>query len=339
MIIMLKAASTDQINRVIDKIRQCGIEPYCLNTPDKTIIMSSGDPESLNLEQIKGLAGVDRVVSVQAPFKMVSREFRPENTVVVVGDVEFGGNAVPIIAGPCAVESYEQIRDTALAAIAAGAAMLRGGAYKPRTSPYSFQGLEKEGLEILRAVSRETGLPVVSEVIDPRAVEEMARHVAMLQIGARNMQNFALLKEVAIMKLPVLLKRGSAATIEEWLMAAEYIVSGGNGQVVLCERGIRTFEPYTRNTLDLNAVPVIKRLSHLPVIVDPSHGTGIWWLIDPMAKAAVAAGADGLIVEIHPCPGEAVSDGHQSLSLVNFSQLMTELTVLVDAVGRRMYIK
>lgn len=334
MIIMMNAPTVEQVDRVLVKIRQQGLEPHCLHSHEKTLITTVNESETLNIELFERLPGVEKVVPVLTPFKLVSREFRAENTVVAVGNVLFGGVTTPIIAGPCAVESYEQVKDTAIAVKAAGAAMLRGGAYKPRTSPYSFQGLEKEGLRLLQQVSRETGLPVVSEVTDPRTVELVAEHVAMLQIGTRNMQNYALLKEVAKAKLPVLLKRGAAATIEEWLMAAEYLVSGGNGNVVLCERGIRTFEPYTRNTLDLNAVPLVKRLCHLPIIVDPSHGTGQWRLVSPMAKAALAAGADGLIVEVHPCPEEAVSDGPQSLTLPNFGQLMRELSVLAAAVGR-----
>ena len=272
-------------------------------------------------------------------IKFVSREFQKETTVVTVGNASFGGEAISIIAGPCAVESYEQFRETAATVKSAGAVMLRGGAYKPRTSPYSFQGLGKEGLIILRQVSMEVGLPVVSEITDPRNVETVAEHVAMLQVGARNMQNYALLQEVAKVKLPILLKRGISATIEEWLMAAEYIAAGGNTEVVLCERGIRTFEPAMRNTLDLSAVALVKRLSHLPVIADPSHGTGDWRLVNPMAKAALAAGADGLIIEVHPCPAMAVSDGHQSLTFDNFAKLMPELSVLAHATGRSLVPK
>ncbi len=273
-------------------------------------------------------------MDVHPPFKLTGREYRTENSVIVIDGVRFGAEAVPIIAGPCAVESYEQFRQTALGAKAAGAAMLRGGVFKPRTSPYSFQGLENDGLKILQAVGREVGLPVVTEVTDPRAVGLVAEFADMLQIGARNMQNFPLLKEVAQAGRPVLLKRGAAATIEEWLMAAEYLLSGGTADVVLCERGIRTFENYTRNTLDLSAVPLVKHLSHLPVVVDPSHGTGNWRLVGPMARAAVAAGADGLIIEIHPWPQEAMSDGPQSLTLDNFRQLTRELEKVAAAVGR-----
>lgn len=334
MIIVMNAPTPEQTNRVLDKIRQSGLEPHCLVGRDKTIITAVGDSDPGRCEQFERLAGVERVVTVHTPFKLVSREFRAENSVVAVGGVRFGAAAVPVIAGPCAVEGYEQFRETALGAKAAGAAMLRGGAYKPRTSPYSFQGLEDEGLKILHTVGREVGLPVVTEVTDPRAVGLVAEHADMLQIGARNMQNFVLLKEVARAGRPVLLKRGVAATVEEWLMAAEYLLSGGTADVVLCERGIRTFENYTRNTLDLSAVPLVKHLSHLPVVVDPSHGTGNWRLVGPMAKAAVAAGADGLIIEVHPWPEEAMSDGPQSLTLANFRQLTSELAKVAAAVGR-----
>ncbi len=334
MIIVMNAPTAEETERVLDKIRHSGLEPHCLVDRGKTIITAVGGADPGRSDQFERLAGVERVLAIETPFKLASREFRAENTVVAVGGVTFGGENVPIIAGPCAVESYDQFRETALGAKAAGAAMLRGGAFKPRTSPYSFQGLESEGLKILRTVGREVGLPVVTEVTDPRAVELVAAHADMLQIGARNMQNFTLLKEVAQAGRPVLLKRGAAADIEEWLMAAEYLLSGGTAAVVLCERGIRTFENHTRNTLDLAAVPLVKHLSHLPVIVDPSHGTGNWRLVGPMARAAVAAGADGLIIEIHPWPEEALSDGPQSLTLANFRQLTRELAKAAAAVDR-----
>lgn len=334
MIIVMNAPTPQETARVLDKARQLGLEPHCLAGSDKTIITAVGDIDPGRLEQFERLDGVERVVLVRAPYKLASRAFRAENSIVAVGPVRFGAEAIPVIAGPCAVESYDQFRETAVAAKAAGATMLRGGAFKPRTSPYSFQGLEREGLAILREVGRETAMPVVTEVIDPRTVGLVAEHAAMLQIGARNMQNFVLLKEVAKAGRPVLLKRAPAATVEEWLMAAEYLLAGGNTNVVLCERGIRTFENYTRNTLDLAAVPLAKHLSHLPVVADPSHGTGNWRLVGPMARAAVAAGADGLIIEIHPWPEEALSDGPQSLTLANFRQLMRELTKVAAAVGR-----
>lgn len=334
MIIIMNAPTVDQVNRVIDKLTQGGLDAQYLHSCGKTIITVIGDATACNTKQYERMPGVDRVLSIVTPYKLASREFRQENSLIEVETTSFGGAVAPVIAGPCAVESYEQFREAAVAVKRAGAKLLRGGAYKPRTSPYSFQGLEKEGLDILKAVSREVGLPIVSEVTDPRVIENMVEHVQMLQIGARNMQNFVLLKEVAKTNMPILLKRGPAATIEEWLMAAEYIMAGGNDKIVLCERGIRTFESYTRNTLDLNAIPVIKQLSHLPIIVDPSHGTGNWRWVGAMAKASLAAGADGLIIEVHPEPEEAVSDGPQSLTPANFYQLMKELAGLATALGR-----
>ena len=324
----------DQIDRILLKLRQHELEANCLQSYGKTVITAIGNSNTQEAGFYERMPGVEKVISIVTPFKLVSREFRQENTVVTAGSAVFGGNAVAVLAGPCAIESYEQLNETAVEIKQAGACMLRGGAYKPRTSPYSFQGLEREGLEILKAVSREVGLPVVSEVTDPRHVELMCDYVDMLQIGTRNMQNFALLKEVAKSAKPILLKRGISSTIEEWLMAAEYIMAGGNENIVLCERGIRTFETYTRNTLDLNAIPMIKYLSHLPIIVDPSHGTGSWRLVSPMSKASLGAGADGLIIEVHPCPEEAISDGKQSLTPEKFKQLMAELQPVAIAVGR-----
>jgi len=334
MIIMMNTQTNEQINRVMEKLSQFGLDTHCLNSCGKTIITAIGDSTACNADLYERMPGVEKVISILTPFKLVSREFRQDNTIVNISGVEFGAKDIPIIAGPCAVESYEQLLEVAIAVKSAGASILRGGAYKPRTSPYSFQGLEEEGLEILKAVSKETNLPIVSEVTDLRAVEKMSEYIDMLQIGARNMQNFALLKEVAKTNKPILLKRGLAATIEEWLMAAEYIMAGGNERIILCERGIRTFETYTRNTLDLNAVPVVKQLSHLPVIVDPSHGTGHWRWVSPMAKASLGAGADGLIIEVHPYPEEAVSDGPQSLTPTNFSQLMQELSAIAAVLNR-----
>lgn len=334
MIIMMNSPTAEQLHRVQEKMAQLGLESHLLPSQDRIIITAVGNLEAVNPEQFERLSGVERVVSIQTPFKLASREFRGENSKVRIGPICFGDSIIPVIAGPCAVESYDQVKETAMAVRAAGASMLRGGAYKPRTSPYSFQGLEQEGLRILEAVGREIGLPVVSEVTDPRTVEIAAAHLDMLQVGARNMQNYVLLKEVARSNKPILLKRSPAATVEEWLMAAEYILAGGNPNVVLCERGIRTFETGTRYTLDINAVPLVKVLSHLPVIVDPSHGTGKWRLVSPIAKAAMAAGADGLMIEVHPCPEEAMSDGSQSLTLSNFHQLMQDLAVLAGALDR-----
>jgi len=326
--------TTQQIDRILLKLRQHKLEANCLQSYGKTVITAIGNSDTYDAGFYERMPGVEKVISIVTPFKLVSREFRQENTVVTAGSAIFGGNAVAVLAGPCAIESYEQLYETAVLIKQAGACMLRGGAYKPRTSPYSFQGLEQEGLKILQTVSREVGLPAISEVTDPRHVELMSDYVDMLQIGTRNMQNFALLKEVAKSAKPILLKRGISATMEEWLMAAEYIMAGGNENIVLCERGIRTFETYTRNTLDLNAVPMIKYLSHLPIIADPSHGTGNWRLVTPMSKASLGAGADGLIIEVHPCPEEAVSDGQQSLTFSNFNQLMEELQPVAIAMGR-----
>ena len=264
----------------------------------------------------------------------VSRKTKPDGTIVNINGVQAGGSEIVIIAGPCAVESHEQLFETARAVKAGGARILRGGAFKPRSSPYNFQGLGEEGLKLLGLIRKETGLPVVTEVMDTRQVELVVGYADMLQVGSRNMQNYPLLKEVGKQQKPVLLKRGMMATIEEFLLAAEYILNQGNEQVVLCERGIRTFETSTRNTLDLSAVPMLKRLSHLPVIVDPSHGTGLRWMVPAMAKAAVAVGADGLIMEVHYKPEEAICDGHQSLNLNEFAQLMTELKKIAQAVGR-----
>lgn len=272
---------------------------------------------------------------IKTSYKLVSREYQSQNSVIRVGKAVFGSLDIPVIAGPCAVESYEQLLEIGKGVRQAGASMLRGGAYKPRTSPYSFQGLEREGLEFLKAVGQEVGLPTISEVTDPRAVELMMEYVDVLQIGARNMQNFALLKEVSKTSMPILLKRGMSATIEEWLMAAEYIMVGGNEKIVLCERGIRTFETFTRNTLDLNAVAVIKQVSHLPIIVDPSHGTGDWQLVNPLSRASIAVGADGLLIEVHNNPPEAVSDGPQSLTPKNFALLMSDLATIGEILGRQ----
>ncbi|HHV63711.1 MAG TPA: 3-deoxy-7-phosphoheptulonate synthase [Peptococcaceae bacterium] len=273
------------------------------------------------------------------PYKLVSREYKPEDTLISVGKSIIGSPQFHVIAGPCAVESRAQLLETAWAVKEAGATFLRGGAFKPRSSPYSFQGLGEEGLKLLAEAREETGLPVVTEVMDVRDVELVASYVDIIQIGARNMQNYFLLKEVSRLEKPIILKRGQSATLEEWLLAAEYVLDGGNWQVILCERGIRTFEKYTRNTLDLNAVPALKNISHLPVFVDPSHGTGRWELVTPMAKAALAAGADGIIVEVHPCPVKAFSDGEQSLTIKKFGKMMTELKKMAKVLDRVMPIE
>lgn len=335
MIIVMHAPTGQQIKQVLEVLRCLGIEGHIIECFDRTIITAEGEALQQNRLHFSGLPGVESVLFITTPFKLVSRQFRAKTSVVSVRNAAFGNTSIPIIAGPCAIESYEQLYETAAAIKKAGACILRAGTYKPRTSPYSFQGLEREGLAILQAVSRELDIPVVSEVTDPRLVDVFCQSVDILQIGARNMQNFALLKEVAQSNKPVLLKRGPASTVEEWLLAAEYVLAGGNSQIILCERGIRTFEPYTRNTLDLNAMALAKELSHLPVIVDPSHGTGQWSLVGPMSKAAIAAGADGLVIEVHPCPAKALSDGPQSLTPQRFAALMDELRLLANVLNRQ----
>ncbi len=298
-----------------------------------SIPQPAGEEAVLALE---ALPWVDTVVKTESSYHLVARSGRTATTRVDIGPVTVGGQGLVVIAGPCAVENYEQLKETALRVKQSGAAILRGGAFKPRTSPYSFQGLEEEGLRILQAVGTEVQMPVVSEVLDPRHVEMITQRVDLLQIGARSMYNTALLKEVGRQKKPVLLKRSAQATYDEWLQAAEYIAMEGNAQIILCERGIRTFEPYTRNTLDLAAVPAIKHLSHLPIVVDPSHGTGRWRMVSPMALAAVATGADGIMVEVHPHPESALSDGGQSLQLNRFDELMKQIKRLMPALGRNL---
>jgi 3-deoxy-7-phosphoheptulonate synthase len=288
----------------------------------------------MRLQSLESMPGVEKVVPILKPFKLAGRELRTEATVIHVKGAQIGGGRFCVMAGPCSVESLEQITETARVVKDAGATVLRGGAYKPRTSPYSFQGLEEEGLHMLQEAGAQTGMPFVTEVMTPEQVPLVAEHADILQVGARNMQNFGLLKEVGRVNKPVFLKRGMMSTVNELLMSAEYVMSEGNLEVILCERGIRTFETETRNTLDLSAVPVLKKLSHLPVVADPSHGTGHWDLVIPMAKAAVAAGADGLMIEVHPRPEEAFSDGTQSLKPARFEQLMTELQPYLKIVGK-----
>ena len=336
MIVMRDGSSDAQVQAVIDKLHEVGAEAHLSRGEFKTIIGAIGDRERISLIPFEALPGVDSVVPIMKPYKLVSREFRQEYSVVKVGPTEFGGESFVVIAGPCAVESEEQMIATAKAARAAGAGMLRGGAFKPRTSPYSFQGMGEEGLKLLALAREETGLPVVTEVVDVRHVELVASYADMLQIGARNMQNFLLLAEVGMQEKPVMLKRGLSNTIEEMLMAAEYVVRGGNAGVILCERGIRTFETATRNTLDLSCIPLVKELSHLPIIVDPSHATGKHELIAPLSKGALAVGADGIMIEIHPDPRAALCDGPQSLPLEEYALLMDELRALAPALGRKM---
>jgi 3-deoxy-7-phosphoheptulonate synthase len=337
IIVMRPQAAEAELDAVTALIAALELAAHVSKGAERTIVGVVGAPadkETL-LAQFAQLDGVESVVPISRSYKLVSREARPERTVVRLPQgVTFGGETLAVCAGPCSVESREQLETTAAAVARAGANVLRGGAFKPRTSPYAFQGLGEEGLKFLRAAADRHGLAVVTEVLDPRDVELVARHSDVLQIGARNMQNFSLLREAGGARKPVLLKRGIAATIEEWLMAAEYVYAAGNHDVVLCERGIRSYDPQTRNLLDLSAVPLVQGLSHLPIIVDPSHGTGIRSLVAPMSLAAVAAGADGLIVEVHPNPAAAFSDGPQSLTLPNFAELMERLRAVAAAVGR-----
>jgi 3-deoxy-7-phosphoheptulonate synthase len=322
---MSEGATEDQIQHVADRIREAGYQAHITRGTQRAIVAAVGSGRRHEIEALQAAAGVENVVPIAQPFKLVSRQVHPSRTVVNVGGVHIGGPEVVVIAGPCSVESEEQILSTARAVKAAGARMLRGGAYKPRTSPYDFQGLGTEALRLLDRARKETGLPVVTEVMSTEDVDIICEHADMLQIGARNMQNFALLRALATIRKPIMLKRGPSATVKEWLLAAEYLLAGGNSQVVLCERGIRTFETETRNTLDLAAVALAKELTHLPVIADPSHGTGRPSLIPPMARAAVALGADGLMVEVHPCPERALSDGPQSLTFSAFEMMMAGL--------------
>ncbi|RKO66490.1 3-deoxy-7-phosphoheptulonate synthase [Desulfofundulus salinus] len=334
VVVMDGRASAEQVEAVIMRLEECGFSAHPIYGVRRIVIGAVGDRRVLNSLGLETMPGVERVVPIMKPYKLVSREAREENTVVRVGHVAIGGSQLAVIAGPCAVESREQLLAAAHMVQQAGAAILRGGAFKPRTSPYSFQGLGEKGLKLLAEAARQTGLATVTEVVDEHSLELAVEYVDMLQVGARNMQNFRLLQMVGRSGKPVLLKRGLSATVEEWLMAAEYIMSEGNGQIVLCERGIRTFEHSTRNTLDLSAVPLVKSLSHLPVIVDPSHATGDRRLVGPMARAAVAAGADGLLIEVHPEPTQALCDGPQSLTPAQFVSLMEELRAVAAAVGR-----
>jgi len=338
MIIVMKGTATEEdLQRVIHTIEELGYQSHVIRGTQRSVVGAVGDERGkARLQSLEALPGVENVVPILQPFKLASREFKPTRTTVRVRDVEIGGDRLAVVAGPCSVESEDQILETAKAVKEAGASILRGGAFKPRTSPYAFQGLGEEGLRLLAAARDETGLAIVTEVLKPEDVDLVAGTADMIQVGARNMQNFALLKRVGEAKKPVLLKRGISSTIQEFLMAAEYILSEGNYDVVLCERGIRTFETATRFTLDLNAVPVIKKLSHLPIIVDPSHGTGHWEYVTAMAKAGIACGADGLMIEVHMRPEVAFSDGIQSLRPAIFRQLMQEIAPFAQAAGRRL---
>jgi 3-deoxy-7-phosphoheptulonate synthase len=336
IIVMKKNVNQDQIKSVVAAIENADCKAHISEGSEVTIIGVIGNKAKLMAQNIELASGVDHIVSVTESYKLANKKFKSEPTKIKIRDFEIGGDSFVIMAGPCAVESREQLFETAYAAKAGGAQIVRGGAYKPRTSPYSFQGLEIEGLKYMDEVRRETGLGVVCEVIDLEAVENAVKYVDILQVGARNMQNFALLKAVGKTGMPVLLKRGIAATIDEWLNAAEYIMSEGNPNVILCERGIRTYETATRNTLDISAVPVIKQKSHLPIIVDPSHATGVRAYVSPLAKASVAVGADGLMIEIHPNPEKALSDGPQSLTPSDFKVLTDELRPLINLMGRKL---
>jgi len=330
LVIMRDHATTAEIDHVVSHLHEAGAEAHMSAGEVKTIIGVIGDREIIYSLELEGLPGVEQVIRVLKPYKLVSRDFQAEDTVVTVKGSSVGGGAIAVIAGPCSIESEDQVMLTADAVKAAGATMLRGGAYKPRTSPYAFQGMGEEGLRLLAEAGLRTGLPVVTEVLDVRDAEKVASYADVLQVGARNMQNFMMLDELGKMKKPILLKRGLSATIEELLSAAEYVLKGGNRDVILCERGIRTFETYTRNTLDLAAVAALKQLTHLPVIADPSHATGRRDLVAPMCRAALAAGADGLMVEVHTDPEHARCDGPQSLTPPDFAQLMSDIEPLVD---------
>lgn len=336
IIVMNPGAKKEQVDEVILRLTQIGFGIHLSEGETRTVIGAIGDRSKAYSLGLEAMEGVEKVVPISKPFKLVSREFKQENTIIELKGVKIGAEKIVVMAGPCAVESEGQVKLIAEAIKAAGADVLRGGAYKPRTSPYAFQGMEEEGLKLLAEAREKTGLCIVTEVVNPQCVPLVEKYADILQVGARNMQNFHLLRELGKTRKPVLLKRGLSATIEEWLMAAEYLMSGGNYNVILCERGIRTFETYTRNTLDLSAIPIVKGLSHLPVIVDPSHGTGQRRLVSSMCKAAIAAGADGLMVEVHPDPERALCDGPQSLNPIQFKELMVELGRVAASVDRTM---
>jgi 3-deoxy-7-phosphoheptulonate synthase len=337
IVVMSRTSTEADVRGVVDWLAQAGLGAYLSVGAERTVIGVVGPADPEIGELIQRLAGVDSVVATSRPYKLCSREFQPGDTVVQVKGVAIGGGRPVVMAGPCSVENEEQLMSTAHAVRAAGAHILRGGAYKPRTSPYQFRGLGEAGLKLLAAASAATGLPVVTEVLTPEDVDLVCRYADILQIGARNMQNYILLEEAGRAGKPVLLKRGLSGQIQEWLLCAEYVLSQGNRQVILCERGIRTFEPATRNTMDVAAIPLVKRLSHLPVVADPSHGTGHWYLVEPLAMASIAAGADGLLIEVHPNPDHALSDGAQSLTFDSFRRMMARTSVVADAIGRPLH--
>lgn len=335
MIIVLKPGTReDRVGELVAALEAMGVAVQRNNGVDYTVLALIGDTSRISPAPIETNEIVHKVIRIQEPFKRANRLFHPEDTVIRVGGNEIGGRQLAVIAGPCAVETEPQIIELARTLKASGAHFLRGGAFKPRTSPYSFQGLGREGLDYLVRAGREAGMPIVTEIMSVDHIDEFVEKVDIIQVGTRNMQNFTLLRELGRTDKPVILKRGMSATIEEWLMSAEYVIAEGNSRVILCERGIRTFENYTRNTLDIGAVPVVKRLSHLPVLVDPSHASGIWWMVDPLARAAVAVGADGLMIEVHPDPRQALSDGNQSIKPQKFDRLMREIGALAELMGR-----
>ena len=337
MIVVMKVDSGQkEIDEILKRLDERGLAGHLSKGMERTVIGVVGQTYPELRDMLELLPGVEEVIPITKPYKLSSREFQPQDTVIKVGDIAIGGGELVVIAGPCAVESEEQVLETARAVKAAGANILRGGAFKPSTSPYGFRGLGEEGLKILAQARKEIGMPIITEVLAPDDVELVARYADILQVGARNMQNFSLLDEVGKVNKPIMLKRGLSATIQEWLLSAEYILSQGNRQVLLCERGIRTFETYTRNTMDISAIPVIEKVSHLPIIADPSHGTGKWYLVAPVALAAVAAGADGVMIEVHPSPDSALKDGAQSLTFDNFQRLMVQLVNVAASVGRKM---
>jgi len=335
-IVMRQGCSEKEMTYILERLTQMGFTGHVSKGVERTVIGVVGRTYPELKDTLETLPGVDDVVPITKPYKLSSREFQPQDTIIEVGNVTIGDEEVVVIAGPCAVESEEQLLKTARAVKAAGANILRGGAFKPSTSPYSFRGLGEDGLKLLDEARKETGMPIITEVMTPQDVELVSRYTDIIQIGARNMQNFILLDEVGKALKPVLLKRGMSATIQEWLLSAEYILAQGNRQLMLCERGIRTFETYTRNTMDISAIPAIERLSHLPIIADPSHGTGKWYLVAPLALAAVAAGADGLMIEVHPSPDYALKDGPQSLTFENFERLVAQIGAVAASVGRKM---
>jgi len=338
IVVMKTGCSQDEISHVTKRIEDIGLKAHISQGVEHTVIGVLGKVFPELRDALELLPGVDQVIPVSKPYKLASREFHPRDTMVKLNDVTIGGDEIVVMAGPCAIESEEQLLSTAQAVKAAGATILRGGAFKPRTSPYQFRGLGESGLKMLAEVGEETQMPIISEVMAPSDVDLVAKYVDILQIGARNMQNFILLDEVGKTKKPVLLKRGLSSNFQEWLLAAEYILSQGNEHVILCERGIRTFETYTRNTMDISAIPIIEKVSHLPIVADPSHATGKWYLVPPLALAAVAAGADGLLIEVHPNPDLALADGPQSLTFDNFRLLMSQIPTIAKARNRKLAV-